>query len=268
MVSEQPEPTEQAPDGELTEPVLEEAGEQPDLTPDAPTDQVVDQTPEVPEPETLEAFLARNEPARAQHDAELRDRENAGANRREGQLKRDAGRREVTTRNVQRWATETLGQPVDDPAQLAYFYDLAQGHAASDIVEALPAALFRNYTVPVEVREQALDIREAGVVDADGVRHPNMDGYLTTLIDGAVSAKDAEREKAFNARVKAEVDRQVAAETKALRAERAPVREGAPAIPRGTQAAPVPYWQMTREQREAMTPAERDAAVSATAGGR
>lgn len=173
--------------------------------------------------ETLETFLARNEAARAEHEQIVRERENAGAQRREATLKKEAGRKDMTVRNVQRWAQDTLGVAVDDPSQLAYFYDLAAGHFAGEfLADTVPNVLLKDFNISVEAREAAVAARENG----------DWDGYFSHLVDGAVETRVAERAAVIQKQADAEVTKRVAAEIKARGIEKAPVRDGAPPAPR------------------------------------
>lgn len=225
-------------------------GAEADIQPDGAGDEstldsgaVLDPDETESEPESLETFLARNEAARAEHERILRERENAGSQRREAQLKLEAGRKENTIQSVRRWLSESGDQP--DEQRGAYLYELAAANAAHEIATALPEAILRSYQLPAEVREKAIEARERG----------DWDGYVQSYVEGAVNAvletKVAEREKA----IKAEYDKKYAAEVKALRAENAPKRDGALPTPAGS-AAPTKridsttYRTASREQRE------------------
>ena len=269
MVLENPDATEQAADGDLHEEQVqaEAVDDSTDLTPDTAQDGGADQPTVEPEPpETLEAFLARNPNARTEYDAYGTERENAGGNRREARLKNEAGKADVTKRNVSRFLTDIGVDPnealtLDNGRQVAYaeyLYLLAQSNAAQELAGVIPDVVLRNHPVPVEVRERALEARESG----------DWDGYVGQLINGAVEAGLDARMVAYKKEQDAANTKWRAGELAAIRAEKAPVREGAPAMPRAVPAAPVPYWQLTPEQRAAMTSAERDAAVAASTGAR
>ena len=199
-----------------------------DLAPDVEADEGADDTtlPADETPESLEMFLARNEAARAEHDAKIAERENAGANRERSRLQREAGKKDVTVKNVQRWATEVFGAPLEDTAHASYLYDLAAANAAHELASTLPDVLMSDFKVPVEAREQAVEARERG----------DWNGYIGTLITGAVTAEVTKQREGDEARINAEVQKRLASEIKARRIEAAPVREGAPAAPRS--AAP------------------------------
>lgn len=218
---------EQAPTQEIAAPVALEEAVPTDLTPAAAVDGVTDETdpPADETPPTLESILERDERLRAQFEERLRERENAGANRREAQLKREAGKKEVTTRNVQRYLAEN-GLEVDDPSRLHYFFDLATAHEAMELATNVPDALMRGHTVPVDAREQALAAREAG----------DWDGYISHLINGAVEAGLDKRVEAEKQRLDAENKKWRAAELAAMRAEMAPKSEGA--LPTPVSQAP------------------------------
>lgn len=194
-----------------------------DLAPDAEADGGADDTARIADeaPPTLDSILERDEALRAQFEERLRERENAGANRREAQLKREAGKRDITVRNVERWAREN-GIEVDDPRQLHYFFDLATAHEAMELATNVPDALLRNHTVPIEARERAIAAREAG----------DWDGYVSEILTGAVEARTKEIEAQFEERVTRETNKRLAAEMRARGIEKAPVRDGAPPAPR------------------------------------
>lgn len=234
-----------------------EVGAVTDPVTDVDGDGGTDDTPATADdtPPSLDAILERDELLRQQYEERLRERENAGANRREAQLKREAGRKDVTTRNVQRFLSE-LGIEVEDPSRLHYFQDLALAHEAIELATNVPEALLRNHPVPVEAREQAVAAREAG----------DWDGYVGTLLNGAVQAEIKKLRAEDEKRIVTEVNRRVSAEIKARGIEKAPVRDTPPTAPGGGAPAPIPYSRMTTEQRAAMTPAERDAAVAASIG--
>lgn len=217
------------------------------------------------DPDSLEALWERYPSLREQYDAKLGERENAGAQRRESQLRKEAGKKDVTLRNVQRWATETLGQPIEDPAQLAYFHDLAISTAALELANELPNAVLSGYDVPVEARTSALEARERG----------DWDGYLRHLVSGATASEVAKQRAGDETRITAEVNKRLAAEIKARGIEAAPKREGAPPIPSGAggstgaaqKLAAMPDEQFARlphdEQQRLVREAREDSAVAA-----
>ena len=194
----------------------------------------------------------------------LKERENAGAQRREAQLKREAGTQQVTRQNVANFLAAAgldPSEPVVDAEgrnlmpRAEYLYALAQANAAVEITKVIPDVMLKDYGIPAEVREQALELR------ADG--RP-ADEWLTVLVKGAVDARVEETRKGDEAKIKSEVAKRLAAEIKARGIEAAPKTAGAPPIPVGATAGgdKIPYSQMTREQRAALSPSERDAAVA------
>ena len=215
VVADVQEPAQEAPAAEAQVEAL-------DLLPDAPVDEGADDTAPSADatPVSLDELIERDEKLREQLDARLKERENAGANRREAQLKREAGKKEVTTRNVQRWLAEN-GIEVDDTSRLAYFFDLATAHEAMELATNVPDALLRNHPVPVDAREKAVEARERG----------DWDGYVSTLLNGAVEAEVAKRTADNEKRITTEVNKRLAAEIKARGIEKAPQREGAPHVP-------------------------------------
>lgn len=173
---------EAAVDQAVVEPVQAEVVEQ-EVSADTPSDvsvaaeTAVVEEPRSEEPPSLDAILEQHPHLRDVISQRERDRENAGAQRREAQLKREAGSREQTKANVERIAKE-LGINVEDSARLSFVYDLAQSNAAYELANQFPEALMGKYKVPTDAREQALERRESG----------DWDGYVTTLIDGAVQS--------------------------------------------------------------------------------
>ena len=218
-----------------------------DLTADAPDDGAadVDAAPEGAgdDPADLDSLWTRYPALREQYEAKAQEREIAGANRERARLQREAGKKGQTKQNVQRFLTE-LGVEAEDTSRLDYFYDLAAANAAYELAQALPDAVLRGFVVPVEAREKALEMREAG----------DWDGYVGTIVTSAVEAKvaalRAEDEKTITKRT----NERLAAEMKARGIEKAPIREGAPPRPSasGTPAGPSPaeYAAATRQQRE------------------
>lgn len=179
------------------------------------------------DPESLDAVFERYPTLREQYDAKIRERENAGAQRREAQLKRDAGKKDSTRQNVTRFLAEN-GVNVEDTGKLDYLYDLAAANSAYELAQAVPEAVLSGFTVPVEARERAIEAREAG----------DWDGYVSTLVTAAAEEKVKALRAEDERRNSAEVQRLLAAEIKARGLEAAPVREGAPPRPVAA-AAPV-----------------------------
>lgn len=139
----------------------------------------------------LEALLGDEERRQAilQHEAMqsvLRDRENAGAQRREAQLKREAGRNENVRAMSERFLREFGIDPtsLDDQKKqrLNLLSESALSFQAREFVDQVPKALL-NRDLPVEVREKAIEAREQG----------DWDGYVSTLLTGAVEAATSER---------------------------------------------------------------------------
>lgn len=222
------------------------------------------------EPTDLDSLWARYPTLRELNDTALsdrdRERENAGANRERARLQREAGKKDSTRQNVARFLAEQ-GVDVDDTQRLDYFYDLAAANSAMELATAIPEAILRNYTLPPAVREQAIAARENG----------DWDGYVTQYVTGAVDAgitqkvgtlslKDIPADSALRKEIDAENQVWRAAELRALRASAAPRSPGGLPVPQGNAGGPTPYSQMTSEQRAALSPSERDAAVAAMVG--
>lgn len=201
-------PAEQGPEPEL-QPVPETL--KPDyssLLADAPEDELL-QTPK------MRDILARKEESIRRRTEET--------------LKREASNNE----SVQAVLSQMLERAVEsgDPAE----YRRVAGQALlwnrqfqmAELAKELPEALLRSYKLPVEVREKALEVRESNP------SVPNWDGYVTTLIDGAVEQKVAELRRDDDARVKKAIADGVIAELKAKQIESTPRLQTPPLAPQG-----------------------------------
>lgn len=248
-----------------------------DLLADGSDDETADATDPaavevVADPETIDALWERYPALREQHEAtlaeQLRERENAGANRERARLRREAGQDEVTTRNVKRFLEET-GYQVEDPRPLHYFQDLARAHEAEKVVNTVSDVL--KTVAPAEGQLRAIEIRDEGVVLEDGTRVPNVEGFLLTLIDEAAETKSeaklAEARKADevkNAKWRSD-------EIKALQAQYAPKTPAAPVAPGGgapgSPRNPASMGPDEYEQwKQSTAPAEQMRAWAAFAG--
>lgn len=226
-----------------------ETVEEADLIADGVDDATADAETSPPDdqPDPLEALLSNDELRSKlfEHPSvveKLRERENAGANRREAQLKRDAGKKDVTVQNVRRFFAE-VGAEADE-AKFGYLYDLAAANSAMELATAIPEAVLRKYTIPADVREQAISAREQG----------DWDGYISTYIE---SAAEQRAEQLFADRKKqldAENQKWRSAELKAMQASQAERRPGAIPAPAGGVAksgpTPAEYRSASRSQRE------------------
>lgn len=231
----------EAPQAEGADAPVQEGDAPSDVTPTAEP-AVVDESP--PGPPTLDAILEQHPHLRDVLSDRDRDRENAGAQRREAQLRREAGTKEQTKANVERILRE-FGVEDVDPTKFNFVYDLASSNAAYQLAQEFPNALMSHYQLPSEVREQALERREAN----------DWDGYVTTLIDGAVSVRlDSEREQ-IRREERESARAFFAAEAKAAEVESKPRVEAAPNAPIGspsggrTGPTPQEYAAASRQQR-------------------
>jgi hypothetical protein len=169
--------------------------------------------------------------------------ENAGAQRREAQLRREAGSREGTRLRV-RELLERLGideRELDDrdERQLDLLYELAAANASEEVMRALATQAAGAYGL---TRGQLASI-DGAVAEMGG---GELSDYAMELFDSAVNA--AARDGAagltlddvtpdlapdLHREIADEVDRQVVAELRARELERRPRRSAPPATPQG-----------------------------------
>lgn len=169
--------------------------------------------------------------------------ENAGAQRREAQLRREAGSREGTRERV-RELLERLGideRELDDrdERQLDLLYELAAANASEEVMRALATQAAGAYGL---TRGQLADIDTA----LDEMGGGELSDYAMELFDAAVNA--AARSGAtgltldditpdlapdLHRQIADEVDREVAAELRARELERRPRRSAPPGTPQG-----------------------------------
>lgn len=193
---------------------------------------VVDESP--PEPLTLDAILEQHPHLRDVLSERDRDRENAGAQRREAQLRREAGTKEQTKANTERILRE-FGVEDVDPTKINFVYDLASSNAAYQLAQEFPNALMSQYQIAADVREQALERREAN----------DWDGYVSALIDGAVSAKTEEIRAQIREEERVAAREYVNAELKAQQVEGGPQVSAPPATPVGAPVGTSPVTEFT-----------------------
>ena len=156
---------------------------------------------------------------------------------------------------------QQFAQTAAQAIQAAKFY------ASVEMGKQLPDLLMSNYKIPVDYRERALEAK----LDDNG----NLDRYTRILIDGAVASergttrlKDVPEGSALHKDVQAEVSKRVEADLRARGVEAQTRLETPPPTTRGAERSSsiTPYHLMTREQRQAMSPAERDAAIAVSYG--
>lgn len=160
-----------------------------------------------------ESFEKLREHPRVQ--ALLQERENAGAQRREAQMRREAGNRENTRAQVQRFLSEvgvdatSLQGPQGD--RLNFMYDLAQTHAAGQIAHAYAEYLLSEH-LPAERVQEAVQHMQAGRTSdyVNALRAGDREVYLAQ-----VALKDIPQGSTLRSDVEQEVQRRVRAELQA-----------------------------------------------------
>lgn len=223
-----PAPEVEAPEAPSTEPVAEGAGEP------AGDGALVEPAPPA-EPSSLEELQERY-PWLAERVKERdRERENAGAQRREAQLRREAGSKERVKQDMAVYL-QAIGVDPSEAVQVAgqqiqraeFLYTLAEARAASDLAEALPDILKTEYAISPEVRERAARHFDTPLNEQGDRDHR---GYLRILIDGAVESELSKREAQLRKDLEAENRKWRADEERAMRAQATPQPAGAPAVP-------------------------------------
>ena len=169
--------------------------------------------------------------------------ENAGAQRREAQLRREAGSRDGTRRRVrellERLGVDELELDDRDERQLDLLYELAAANASEEVMRALATQAAGAYGL---TRGQLATI-DAAMSELGG---GELSDYAMELFDAAVNAAarrgavgltldDISPELApdLHRQIADEVDAQVAAELRARELERRPRRSAPPATPQG-----------------------------------
>lgn len=227
------------------------------------------------EDEDIKAHLAKVE----------NDARNAGAQAKESELRKQAGQRE----NVQRVAFAALKEAVEATGQ-AFDPDSFTPQQIAKLNRALAVPFEFNRSIEAEAIYQALDEWFAGKdvpaeARADAARIRNETGdrfaYLNRLAEGRDTAArntmlgslkltDIPADAPLRKDIEAELRKRVAAERLAEeQGTSRNVQEGIanqPTPVRGTNAASVPYHQLTPEQRAAMSPEQRDAHVARYGG--
>lgn len=206
---------------------------------DAPADDApsgtADDTAVTPEPEAdgepsdLDSLTQRYPWLTERLTERDRDRENAGAQRREAQLRREAGSKEQTARAVahamREWGVDPAEVGEQGSQRMHFLYDLAATNAAWEFAREVPEAISK-FAIPVEAREAAVRIKEQSPQD--------FDSYVRTLFDGAVEQEVTKREATIRKDMEREIGKRVQAELKAQGIEGKPRAENIPASPRGT----------------------------------
>lgn len=213
----------------------------PEITPPetAPAEATPEPAPE-PAPEPVKpdysSLLADAPEADLLATPKMRDilarREESIRRRTEETLKREASNNE----SVQQVLSGMLAKAVEtgDDSEYRRLAGQAllwnQQYQMAEIAKQFPEALMRQYQLPVDVREKALAIREADPAQS------NWDGYVTTLIEGAVEAKVTQARRDDEARVKQAIADGVAAELRAREIAARPKIDAPPTPPSGSPA--------------------------------
>lgn len=211
-----------------TEPVADGAGE-------PVGDGALERAAEPPEPSSIEELAERHQWLKDRLAERDRDRENAGAQRREAQLRREAGSRERIRADVSTFLQaqgldpEEVVRDAPQYRRAEFMYALAEARAASEIAVALPDIIKTGFEVPPDVREEAARVFDQPL-NEQGDR--NYQAYLKVLIDGAVGAEVAKREAVIRKEIEDANRKWRADEEKAMRAAATPQPSAAPAAPR------------------------------------
>lgn len=181
--------------------------------------------------ERIKSLIARREESARQKEAD--------------RLRREAGKAEVVTQQVDRFLREQ-GYDVEDKSRLNFLYSLAKGHADFESASEFAEALRSEFNIPVDFKTKAVEAREQG----------NFSGYVLALVEGAAAAKESEIE----ARLRKEYDARLVAELKAKEIKEA--KEPPPTTERGSPVGGPTTWQSidsqyTDSQWRALPAAER-----------
>lgn len=202
------------------------------------------------EPSTLEDLTARYPFLSDRLKERDRDRENAGAQRREAQLRREAGSKERVRQDVGLFL-QAVGVDPDEAVEAQpqfrraeFLYTLAEARAASDLAGALPEVIKTEFEIPPEAREAAARIFDTPLNEQGDRDHR---GYIRALFDGAVEGEVKKREAAIRAEVEAANRKWRADEERALRTQNTPQPAGSVAVPVGASGR-----RMTRAELDAM----------------
>lgn len=227
------------------------------------------------EPPDLDSLLERYPHIRETLEQHDRDRENAGAQRERVRITREEGSRENS-----RERTRRIFQDIDPEGLLDLeeavrtrdgrvvqrvdaIYAAAEMNAAVAVAQNLRDMLVGgDLPVPPEAFKQAEQIRDLPPEEGGG--HA---GYTKALWNASVQAEVAKLRADDEKRIRAEVVKRTQDELKAADIESKPRREPPPATPAGGGVGTaLPYHQLTREQRNAMSASERDAYVARHGG--
>jgi hypothetical protein len=144
----------------------------------------------VPEPAiettepTLDSLFEQHPDLRTQYDERLAEhgtvRENAGAQRRESELRREAGSREQTAERIKQ-ITHELGVEIEDPAKLNFAYDLANANSTELVMKSVAKSFTGKYGYSAE--------QQAGIdATIEAQSGDELISFTSKLVDGAVAA--------------------------------------------------------------------------------
>lgn len=150
---------------------------------------------------------------------------NAGAQAKESELRRQAGSDEHTMERVNQLVGNLKQNPDSKQAQQAIAQQLKANKewAQTDILSRLPDAILKQYEIPQKAVSEALDWFHAG----------NMDRYVTTLMDAAISNASASE---IESKARKMAEKIVADEVDAARREAGQKIKPPPAAPGGEGA--------------------------------
>lgn len=238
---------------QAVEPTLEQEPAEPVEQPDtAETDEPeATETKEAEEPETpdedtepapldlttddgIAAALETNPQLKAFIDHNVANAKNEGAQTEKTRLEVEAGSREQTQLAVRQVlaAFDSEANPDEiiakagerEVTKIGLLYELATSNASVKLAKAMPDALMSNFDISVEVREEAMGLREQG----------QFDGYVTTLINGAVASEVEKATEKIKEDERKSYDKRLVGEIEARKLEANPAKEPAPAIPGGS----------------------------------
>lgn len=159
----------------------------------------------------IKSLIARREESARQKEAD--------------RLRREAGKQEVVTQQVDRFLREQ-GVDLEDKSRLNFLYSLAKGHADFEAATDFAEALRSEFKIPADYKDRAVESREKG----------DFSGYVLALVEGAAAAKEAE----IDARLRKEYDARLAAELRAKEVK--PPTEPPPTTEKGSAAGGPVTW--------------------------
>lgn len=164
--------------------------------------------------------------------------QNAGAQAREAQLRREAGSRRETRARVAAIKSRLAQLPSDDAAGLDFVWENAQANASDELMRAMAASAIETFNPSAEERA-TLEAAIANQRDGEGLRH-----YAMELVSMAadrvgrrsmydLSIDDVPSDSALARSAREREARRVEAERQAAAIEGRPRRTPAPPTPAG-----------------------------------